>query len=239
MMNAAMMPVYSLKNPWMRAIASLYFAAKRHYYHWRYPNLKLAPGVMVRGSLRIRGPVQVSIASQSRIAKHVEIYGSGAITIGRNVSLNGCWFGCQSAIHIGDDCLISDCYIVDTDYHNLEPRLRHRPPGPKVTAPISIERNVWIGANATVMKGVCIGKDSVIGLGCVVRRSVPPGVVVIGNPQQIVREFQPNSLSEPSSDEGRHPWPPQPDDLGRPRAAWPEPAPESATNSAFPADSCG
>jgi maltose O-acetyltransferase len=39
------------------------------------------------------------------------------------------------------------------------------------------------------MKGVHIGADSVVGLGSVVRKSIPPGVVVIGNPQQIVKHF--------------------------------------------------
>ena len=91
--------------------------------------------------------------------------------------------------------MISDCYLVDTDYHNLEPHLRHAPPGPKVTAPIVIERNVWIGAKATVMKGVRIGENSAIGLGSVVRKSVPANVVVIGNPQQIVKSLLPKDKS--------------------------------------------
>ena len=56
-------------------------------------------------------------------------------------------------------------------------------------APIAIARNVWIGANATVMKGVSIGENSVIGLGSVIRKSVPPNVVAIGNPQQIVKSL--------------------------------------------------
>jgi acetyltransferase-like isoleucine patch superfamily enzyme len=103
--------------------------------------------------------------------------------------LNGPKIGCDRTITIGDNCLISDCFLADSDYHNLEPHLRHHPPSPKVSAPIHIERNVWIGARATVMKGVRIGTNSVVGLGSVVRKSVPPNVVVIGNPQQIVKHF--------------------------------------------------
>lgn len=197
LVKGTLIQVCRSNNPWVCLLVRAYFAAKRHWYQWRYPNLHLAPGVMIRGRLRIRGPVKVTIGSQTRISQCIDIYGRGLITIGRNVSLNGCWLGCQSAITIADDCLISDCYIVDTDYHNLEPRLRHAPPGPKVTSPIVLERNVWVGAHATIMKGVHVGQDSVVGLGCIVRQSVPPGVVVIGNPQEIIRRFMPEELSEP------------------------------------------
>jgi maltose O-acetyltransferase len=178
-----------INHPVMKDLANLYFEAKRLFYQWRYPNVSIAQGVRIKGSLVVNGTVKVTIGPGSRLGKCVLFYGSGTVTIGSNVSLNGPWIGCERSITIGDECLISDCAIADSDYHNLEPHLRHCPPGPKVTAPIVIERNVWIGARATVMKGVNIGADSAVGLGCVVRKSVPPGVVVIGNPQQIVKHF--------------------------------------------------
>ncbi len=178
------------KHPFLKVLANLYFEIKRLFYQLRYPNVKLAKGVRIKGSLDVSGKVKVTIGKGSRLGMRVIIYGSGEVIIGRNVLLNGCWIGCDRAITIGDDCLISDCFLADTDYHNLEPHLRHSPPGSKVSAPIVLERNVWIGARATVMKGVRIGADSVVGLGSVVRKSVPPGVVVIGNPQQIVKHFE-------------------------------------------------
>lgn len=189
-----------MNHPLVKDLANLYFEAKRLFYQWRYPNVSLAQGVRIKGSLVVNGTVKVTIGPGSRLGKRVLIYGSGTVTIGSNVLVNGPWIGCERSITIGDECLISDCAIADSDYHNLEPHLRHCPPGPKVSAPIVIERNVWIGARATVMKGVNIGADSAVGLGCVVRKSVPPGVVVIGNPQQIVKHFdleQPlNALNE-------------------------------------------
>lgn len=167
----------------------IYFAIKRKYYLLRYPNLTLNGKVKIKGKLSISDKLKVTIDTESRIGKTVKFFGYGKIIIGKNVSLNGCWIGCQKSVKIGDDCLISDCYLLDTDYHNLEPHLRHAPPRDKVAAPITIGKNVWIGANATVMKGVNIGENSVIGLGSVVRKSVPPNVVVIGNPQQIVKSL--------------------------------------------------
>lgn len=174
----------------LKSLSGLYFESKRLFYHLRYPNVSLAPGVLIKGSLHVQGSVRVVVGSGTRLGKRVRISGSGEVVIGCNALLNGPWIGCQRSVVIGDECLISDCYIVDTDYHNLEPHLRHCAPGAKVAAPIVIDQNVWVGARVTVMKGVRIGADSVVGLGAVVRKSVPAGVVVIGDPQQIVKHFQ-------------------------------------------------
>ena len=53
---------------------------------------------------------------------------------------------------------------------------------------MTIEDDVWIGANSTILKGVKIGKGSVIGAGTIVTRNVPPNVVVVGNPARIIKE---------------------------------------------------
>ena len=189
------MTLDKIQNPLLRAAAHVFFELKRHYYQRRFPGLKMAKGTLVKGSISVKGTVQISIAPSCRLGKAIEIFGSGQVTVGHNCSLNGCWIGCDNSITIADDCLISDCYLLDTDYHNLDPRLRHAPAGPKVTAPVVIERNVWIGANATVMKGVTVGQDSVVGLGSVIRKSVSAGVVAIGNPQQIVKRFDPEQMT--------------------------------------------
>lgn len=183
----------------MEILTNIFFETKRFLYQLRYRNAKIAPGVKIKGSLAVFGNVKVSIGSGSRLGKRVIIYGSGEVTIGTNVFLNGTSIGCERSISIGDDCLISDCFFADSDYHNIEPHLRHSPPGLKASAPIVIERNVWIGARATIMKGVRIEKDSVIGLGSIIRNSVPSGVVVIGNPQQIVKHLTPNLLQDVSA----------------------------------------
>ncbi|KYC35500.1 transferase [Scytonema hofmannii PCC 7110] len=180
----------NLNLPFLKKLSQNYFELKRLFYQWRYPNVKIAKGVAIKGSLQVLGSVQVTIGSGCRLGKKVSIYGSGNVVIGKQVLLNGTYIGCETSISIGDECLISDCFLADSDYHNLEPEMRHYPAGPKASAPITIERNVWIGARATVMKGVHIGEDSVVGLGSVVRKSVPSSVVIVGNPQQIVKHFR-------------------------------------------------
>src|SRR5690606_28135060 len=115
--------------------------------------------------------------------------GPGEITIGADCLLNGTWIGCWTSVTIGNRCLLSDCELVDNDFHNLDPERRHDPPVPASRAPIVVEDNVWIGAHALVMKGVRIGRDSGVWAATVVRSDVPQRVVVIGNPQQIVKKF--------------------------------------------------
>lgn len=89
---------------------------------------------------------------------------------------------------VGDDCILGSCTIVDTDHHSVEVD-RRRPGAPVASSPVVIEENVWIAGFATVLKGVRIGRDSVVGLGSVVSSDIPAGVVVAGNPARVVRNL--------------------------------------------------
>jgi acetyltransferase-like isoleucine patch superfamily enzyme len=60
-------------------------------------------------------------------------------------------------------------------------------------APVRIERNVWIGAAAIILKGVRIGENSAIGAGSVVVRDVPPKCVAAGNPARVVKRLAPEN----------------------------------------------
>jgi len=51
-----------------------------------------------------------------------------------------------------------------------------------------IEEDVWIGPNSSVINGITIGKGSLIGIGSVVIKSVPPNSTVFGNPAKIISE---------------------------------------------------
>lgn len=165
------------------------FRIKRTWYRLRYPRLTLGRDVQIRGRIRLRRGVTVVIGDRCRLNKLVRFAGPGRVEVGPDTLLNGSWIGCWTTVTIGAGSLLSDCELVDNTFHNLDPARRHAPPGPSTRAPITVAGNVWIGAGALVLKGVTIGRDSVVGAATVVRSDVPERVVVIGNPQQIVKRF--------------------------------------------------
>lgn len=99
--------------------------------------------------------------------------------IGENVFFNsGCRFQDQGGIYIGDGCLIGHNVVLATVNHDLDPANR----ATNLPRPIRLGKNVWIGANATVLPGVTVGDNAVIAAGAVVTRDVEANTVVGGVP---------------------------------------------------------
>jgi acetyltransferase-like isoleucine patch superfamily enzyme len=73
-----------------------------------------------------------------------------------------------------------------TTGHPIEPSRRR---ACVIAKPIAIERNVWIGAGATIIGGVTVGENSVVAAGSVVTRNVPPNTLVGGNPARVIRSI--------------------------------------------------
>lgn len=119
------------------------------------------------------------------------------LRIGNRVFLNGTRFGCSERIEVGDDCILADCRIFDTDMHSIYPD-RRSPTAVVATAPVRIERNVWIGAAAIILKGVTIGENSVIGAGAVVSRSVPANCIAAGNPARVIKQLTNQDSVDPN-----------------------------------------
>jgi acetyltransferase-like isoleucine patch superfamily enzyme len=108
---------------------------------------------------------------------------------------------CEAELTIGSYVVIGwNATIADSDFHPLEPALRiadaiacsplgqGRPRPPLAGRPIFIEDDVWIGPNATILKGVRVGRGALIEAGAVVTRDVPPRARVLGNPAQVIGE---------------------------------------------------
>src|SRR5579872_162321 len=94
------------------------------------------------------------------------------INVGRNVFVNqNCTFYDLGGLDIADDVMIGPNVSLITSGHPLEPSQRR---DSVIAKPIVIERNVWIAAGATIIGGVTIGENSVVGAGWVVTEDVPP-----------------------------------------------------------------
>lgn len=91
-------------------------------------------------------------------------------------------------ISIGRACLCGvGVEITDTDGHDLHPARRHG--GVPATAPVVLGDNVFLGNGVRVMKGVTIGRDTVVGAGSLVTRSLPAGVIAAGAPARPLRDL--------------------------------------------------
>lgn len=119
---------------------------------------------------------------------------------------NYCYFTnavllCELELRIGNYVVIGwNATIADTDFHPIGPaeriadaiavsplgKGRERPPIQK--SAVIIEDGVWIGPNATILKGVRIGAGAFIEAGSLVTRDVPPRARILGNPAQIIGE---------------------------------------------------
>jgi acetyltransferase-like isoleucine patch superfamily enzyme len=111
------------------------------------------------------------------------------IRVGDDCGFSGTTFVSSHSIDIGDRVQIgSNASVVDTDFHPLRPDERRRNFNDGATAPIVIEDEVFVGMESLILKGVTVGRGSVVGAGSVVSRDVPPGTVVAGNPAAVVAE---------------------------------------------------
>ncbi|MGT0192963.1 sugar O-acetyltransferase [Burkholderia pyrrocinia] len=113
--------------------------------------------------------------------------GGAGMKIGRNVFVNqNCTFYDLGGLEIGDDVMIGPNVSLITSGHPVEPSRRR---DFVVAKPIAIERNVWIGAGATIIGGVTVGEHSVVAAGAVVTRDIPPNTLVGGNPATVIRSI--------------------------------------------------
>lgn len=90
-------------------------------------------------------------------------------------------------IVIGDNVTVgANTVIMDTDFHSLEAEARRAEVKPVKTAPVTVEDDVFIGMNCLILKGVTLGRGSVIGAGSVVTKDVPPHTIAAGNPARVI-----------------------------------------------------
>jgi len=121
--------------------------------------------------------------------------GRGKIELGDDVGISSTVIVSQNRVSIGNRVQIGvNCTIVDTDFHPVDPVARARGDGGR-SAPIILEDDVWLGMNVIVLKGVRIGRGSVVAAGSVVIRDLPCGVLAGGNPARGLRPLAPEAVS--------------------------------------------
>lgn len=104
--------------------------------------------------------------------------------IGKNVFINfDCIFLDLGGITIEDNVQIAPRVSLLSEGHPLSPQDRHA----LIPGQITIKKNAWIGASATILPGVTIGENAVVAAGAVVTKDVPNNAVVAGIPAKIIK----------------------------------------------------
>lgn len=106
------------------------------------------------------------------------------LTLGERVFVNlGCRFQDTGGITIGDGTLIGHGSTLTTLNHAVDPSRR----ADMLPAPVTIGRDVWLGAGVTVVPGVTIGDGAIVGAGAVVTKDVAADTIVAGVPAKPIR----------------------------------------------------
>ena len=112
------------------------------------------------------------------------------ITLGDHVYANtGLTVIDDTFVTIGSHVMLGPRVTISAASHPVDPELRRQ--AYQYDLPVVLEENVWVGAGATILPGVTIGKNSFIGAGSVVDRDIPPDVVAAGVPCRVLREIGP------------------------------------------------
>lgn len=183
------------------------------------PGATIYEGVRLQryGTVRVEHPhASVIIGENSVIyeSNTLEAYGCATITIGANSILGGARIVSRNAVTIGARCLCSwGVFIQDFDPHSILPEKRRQEVLSMVTsfypslgctlapehsdhqmefssAPILIGEDVWIGANAIILKGVVLEDGCIVAAGAVVTKGhYPAGSILAGNPAKVVKNL--------------------------------------------------
>lgn len=93
----------------------------------------------------------------------------------------------NAMVKLGDNVLVGPKVSFYTAMHPIDAKQREQ--WLVYAKPITVEDNVWIGGSATILGGVTIGKNSIVGAGAVVTKDVEPNTIVVGNPARVLRKI--------------------------------------------------
>lgn len=153
-----------ISRAWMKVRVSVHKSLNRTLYK---------QGVIVYGIPKLVHRDKITIGKNSTINENVYLYGRGGIVIEDGVSLSY------------NVSLISSGYRT-SDWMENKKHKHHE------SDPIKIERDCWIGANTTVLKGITIAEGSIVGAGSVVTKNLTePNALYAGNPARYIKSLKP------------------------------------------------
>jgi acetyltransferase-like isoleucine patch superfamily enzyme len=181
-----------------------YVEYRLHYIRWclRYPQLRRTNRFYIarRSRLRLGPGARVQFGSKVHFMHNFTGDFYGDVTIGDKVYFqHDCHISVHGKLTIGDYALFGEGVSIHDENHIISDG--DDPIGERgfVIKPVSIGKNVWVGAKATILPGVHIGDNAVIGANSVVTHNVPAYTVAGGVPARVLREIKPAEQVENSS----------------------------------------
>lgn len=171
---------------------------------FRVRHMEKGRKLITYGIIFVRGTGKISIGDNVRINSCREANpiggdtktilfakGNGEIRIGNQCGISNTAICCLKKVELEGKVMIgAGCKIYDHDFHsiNLDERMQSSDTGVK-SAPILIKYGAFIGAHSIILKGVTIGKESVVGAGSVVTKDISDGELWAGNPAKFIRKL--------------------------------------------------
>ena len=160
------------------------------YANQRLPMKKIADSVILGENVFLNDFINLygcTIGDNSKIGPFVEIQKNAVI--GKNCKIQSHTFICEG-IDIGDDVFVGHGVMFINDIY---PRSTSESGGLQTeedwkVVPTKISTGASIGSNATIMCGITIGENAIVGAGSVVIKDVPADTIVAGNPAKVLRK---------------------------------------------------
>ena len=149
------------------------------------PDVKLGKDVRIFEFVNLYG---CEIGDETRIGAFVEIQ-RGA-KVGRRVKVSSHTFICEG-VELEDHVFVGHGVIFTNDLYPraVNPRGELQTDRDWKVVPTIVRRGASIGSGSTILCGIEIGEDAIVGAGSVVTRNVPAGTIVVGNPARVVRKI--------------------------------------------------
>ncbi|MGI4790067.1 MAG: acyltransferase [Janthinobacterium lividum] len=161
------------------------------YFRARYARAQFGAGCDIRPGLclNMSEAAEIVFGSKCVLDRGMTLEAAGSLIVG-NQTIFGhhCTLAAKQSIVIGDDCLIAEMVSIRDHDHRFDMALDVpiRDQGFDCR-PIRIGRNVWIGGKATIVKGVTIGDNAIVGANSVVTHDIPANAIAVGAPARIIR----------------------------------------------------
>ena len=158
----------------------------------------LYPGIKIDFKTKIESKCSISCVTGGSIiihnssigfGTHIKVDSSGFIHISNSFIGRNCVITSKSSIIIKSDCLIAEMVVIRDQDHQLDSLCLPANQQRFVCAPIEIGENVWLASKATILKGVSIGKGSVVAASAVVTKSIGSHELWGGIPAKYIRDL--------------------------------------------------